>query len=100
VKCLSFENAITRNTLHYATVRDVIYEVFQNNVVQKDTRIYGASEVFTDSKGLGVKMLKKMELIIRAGYACLNYTSNLGMCVHKKSWNSLNVRDPNSTHCY
>jgi hypothetical protein len=29
----------------------------------------------------------------------LNYTSNLGMCVHKESWNSLNITDPNGTCC-
>jgi hypothetical protein len=54
MKCVSFENEITRNTLHYATVTDVrvIYKVFQNNMVQKDTRIYRTLEILTDdSKG-------------------------------------------------
>ena len=40
-----------------------------------------------------------MKTEIRAGYTRFNYTSNLGMCVHKESWNSLNIRDPNGTQC-
>jgi uncharacterized membrane protein YgaE (UPF0421/DUF939 family) len=31
MQCVSFENEITRNTPHYATVTDVIYKVFQKN---------------------------------------------------------------------
>jgi hypothetical protein len=68
-------------------------------MVQIDTRIYRTLEIFTESKGLDAKRMK-MELEIRAGYACLDYTSNLGMYVRKESRNSLNIGDPNGTHCY
>ena len=52
-----------------------------NNTVQNDTGIYRALEIFTDSKGLAAKRMKKMKHVIRAGYACL-ITQVIWACVY------------------
>ena len=49
--------------------------------------------------GIYTNRMKKMEIIRTAGYTCLHYRSNLDTLTHKKSWNSLKIRDPNGKNC-
>jgi hypothetical protein len=70
VQCVSFENEITRNTPHYATVTDVIHKVFPKKYgSERYKNLQNFKNICWQQRfGLYAKWMNKIKLITRAAW--------------------------------